>query len=338
MVTPYDESLMHQALYEAWKYQGLTFPNPAVGALVCDEKGEILALSAHQKAGEAHAEVLALKEAYQKLTCNEPLNIPTGAAEIHAFLSQNHRDLFKNCTLYVTLEPCNHYGKTPPCSQLIRTLGLKKVVIGSYDQSPKAKGGGEFLREGGVEVVFGCLQKECDELLSPFLCQQAHKPFVFFKLALSKNNVATGGIISSLASRTMVHRLRDRCDLLVIGGNTVRIDRPILDARLCNGKAPDVLIYSHQRDFDRSIPLFLVPYRTVLIEDHLTKINDYSMVMIEGAEAMLRAVRSYVRWYLIFHSPHLKEGIPMVLPPQLRHVFSQSIGEDVMSWYYDDGN
>ena len=121
--------------------------------------------------------------------------------------------------------------------------------------------------------MWDCLQQECDELLSPFVAWQSHQPFVFFKLALSKNGVARGGIITSEASRTMVHRLRDKCDLLVIGGNTVRTDRPLLDARLCDGMAPDVLIYSRQNDFDSSIPLFSVKNRKVLIENSFEKVR-----------------------------------------------------------------
>lgn len=336
MVTACDESLMHQALHEAWKYQGLTFPNPAVGAVVSDDSGKILGIGAHQKAGMPHAEVLALKEAYKQLSGDTRIDAFEGANELHTFLSQNHQNRFKDLTLHVTLEPCNHFGKTPPCSHLIHTLGLKKIVIGSKDQSNHAKGGGNFLSNSGCEVIFGCLQKECDMLLTPFLCQQAKKPFVFFKLALSQNNVATGGIITSLASRLMVHQLRDRCDLLVIGGNTVRMDRPILDARLCEGKAPDILIYSRTKDFDKEIPLFSVPNRNVFIENNLEKVQHYSMVMVEGGEAMLKALGDHIKWYLIFRSPHNKEGKPLSLPEGLRHVFTQNIGEDTMSWYTKD--
>jgi len=332
MVTPHDESLMRHALNEAWKYQGLTFPNPAVGAVVSNENGEILGVGAHQKAGMPHAEVLALKAAYKHLTNDSRINTYENALELHAFLSQNHQELFKNLILHVTLEPCNHFGKTPPCSHLIHTLGLKRVVIGAYDQS-SAKGGGSFLSKEGCDVVYNCLQKECNELLTPFTCKEEKKPFVFFKMALSANNVATGGIITSLDSRKMVHRLRDCCDLLVIGGNTVRLDRPTLDARLCDGKAPDVLIYSRTENFDKSIPLFDVHNRHVFIDSNLEKMQTYSMVMVEGGQAMLDALQKRLKWYLIFRSPHIKEGQSVTLPEDLREVFSQRIGEDTMSWY-----
>lgn len=324
---------MRYALDEAWRYQGLTFPNPAVGAVVSNDSGEILGLGAHQKAGTPHAEVLALKNAYALLSNDTRIDTIEDAAELHVFLSKYHQHYFHSLSLHVTLEPCHHYGKTPPCSQLIYTLGLKRIVIGSHDESERAKGGSTFLENKGVKIERGCLKDACDTLLIPFTCKENHKPFVFFKLALSANGVASGGVISSEASRVMVHRLRDCCDLLVIGGNTVRVDRPLLDARLCEGKAPDVLIYSRSQHFDVTIPLFGVPAREVFVENHLKRIQNHALVMIEGGQGMLDAVQEDVQWYLIFRSPHKKEGTPIVLPRGLREVFSQKVGEDTMSWY-----
>lgn len=324
---------MRHALHEAWKYQGLTFPNPAVGAVVSDDAGIILGIGAHQKAGKAHAEVLALKEAYKKLTNDTRIDVLEDATQLHAFLSEHHHNMFHSLSLHVTLEPCHHHGKTPPCSRLIHALGLKRVVIGSMDESEKAKGGSSFLETKGIAIERGYLKEECDTLLTPFTCKEHHKPFVFFKLALSANRVASGGLISSEASRMMVHRLRDRCDLLVIGGNTVRVDRPRLDARLYQGKAPNVLIYSHSNDVDRTIPLFAVQGREVFVENHLERVQRHALVMVEGGQGMLDALRKEIQWYLLFHSPHHKEGTPIVLPDGLREVFSQPIGEDTMSWY-----
>jgi diaminohydroxyphosphoribosylaminopyrimidine deaminase/5-amino-6-(5-phosphoribosylamino)uracil reductase len=334
MVSAFDTVLMQKALDAAWAYQVLTFPNPAVGAVVSNDQGDILGVGAHQKVGMPHAEVLALKAAYERLTQDKRILKIEGATELHAFLKEHHNSLFHNLTLHVTLEPCHHFGRTPPCSGLIDALGIKRVVIGSFDDSEGAKGGGSFLQERGIEIVFGCLKAACDLLLSPFTCKEKNRPFVFFKLAVSSNGVTTGGIITSLDSRNMVHRLRDRCDLLVIGGNTVRTDRPILDARLCNGKAPNILIYSKQKLFDLTIPLFNVPNRSVMIDETLNKINDYAMVMIEGGQSMLDALSKEVEWYLIFESPRAKEGEAIVLPQGLQKIFSQKVGEDTMSWYY----
>ena len=334
MVSAFDAVLMQKALDAAWAYQVLTFPNPAVGAVVSNEQGDILGVGAHKKAGTPHAEVLALKAAYENLTNDSRISCIEDATALHDFLKEHHNHLFHNLTLHVTLEPCHHFGKTPPCSALIEALGIKRVVIGSFDESAKAKGGGAFLKEKGVEVIFGCLKEACDLLLTPFTCKESKHPFVFFKLAVSSNGVATGGIITSEDSRRMVHRLRDRCDLLVIGGNTVRTDRPILDARLCDGKAPDILILSKQNNFDRTIPLFNVPNRLVSIAQNIENINNYSMVMIEGGQRFLDALSEKVEWYLIFESPHQKEGEPIVLPDGLQKIFSQRVGEDTMSWYF----
>ena len=330
---PSDASLMQKALDAAWRYQVLTFPNPAVGAVVSNDAGEILGMGAHHKAGTPHAEVLALKEAYLTLTHDTRIEALSDSMALHLFLKENHQDLFSHLSLHVTLEPCHHFGKTPPCSSLIEALGIKRVVIGSYDESLSAKGGGAYLQSRGVDVSFGCLKEACDTLLTPFTCKEKKEPFIFYKLALSANNVATGGTITSLESRTMVHSLRDCCDLMVIGGNTVRVDRPTLDARLCEGKAPDILIYSHHKIFDKSIPLFHVPNRHVFVDATLEKINAYSMVMIEGGAGMLEAMENKVEWYLIFRSPYTKEGEEIKLPKGLQEVFSQTIGEDTMSWY-----
>lgn len=334
MVSAFDALLMQKALDAAWAHQVLTFPNPAVGAVVSNDQGDILGVGAHQKAGMPHAEVLALKAAYETLTEDTRIRNIEDATALHTFLKEHHNHIFHTLTLHVTLEPCHHFGKTPPCSSLIDTLGFKRVVIGSFDKSLQAKGGGAFLRERGVEVTFGCLKEACDLLLTPSTCKEEKRPFVFFKLGVSSNGVTTGGIITSVDSRAMVHRLRDRCDLLVIGGNTVRIDRPILDARLCNGKAPDVLIFSKHTNFDRTIPLFSIPDRSVFIEDTVQKVNEYSMVMVEGGQGLLDALSSEIEWYLIFESPHEKEGKAIVLPAGLQKIFSQKVGEDTMSWYF----
>ena len=173
MVKSLDESLMQHALNEAWKYQGLTFPNPAVGAVVSLEDGQIVGIGAHQKAGFPHAEVLALKNAYKYLSGDERIDLLHTSDELHTFLVHNHANLFHRLSLHVSLEPCHHYGKTPPCSRLIDTLGIKRIVIGSQDRSLKAHGGGEFLKKMGREVHFGCLEKACDELLTPFTCKES---------------------------------------------------------------------------------------------------------------------------------------------------------------------
>ncbi|MEN8304649.1 MAG: dihydrofolate reductase family protein, partial [Campylobacterota bacterium] len=127
--------------------------------------------------------------------------------------------------------------------------------------------------------------------------------FVFFKWAQRLNATTDDGIISSKESRYNVHAMRDVCDLLVIGGNTVRVDRPTLDARLVDGKAPDILIISKRKDFDRTIPLFSVEGREVFIEDNFSKLESYKNVMIEGSSKMYELTRDMVDYYLCYLAP-----------------------------------
>ncbi|WP_457747295.1 bifunctional diaminohydroxyphosphoribosylaminopyrimidine deaminase/5-amino-6-(5-phosphoribosylamino)uracil reductase RibD [Sulfurimonas sp.] len=293
---------MQLALNEAWKYQGLTYPNPAVGCCIIGSNGEILAIEAHHRAGEPHAEVNALKSAYYKLTQDKYILALQDSAEIHSHLLSNHNNVFKNTKLYTTLEPCSHYGQTPSCASLISELGIKEIYIGSYDINKKAANGSMILSKNGVTVFSEVLQKKCDALLYPFV-KTLHSQFVFFKWAQRVNGTVDGGTISSKISRKQVHAMRDRCDLLVIGGGTVRQDRPTLDARLVNGVAPDILIYSRSKEFDREIPLFNVKGRNVYIEDNLQKVKEYKNIMIEGGNDMYKLTRNSVDYYLCYIAP-----------------------------------
>lgn len=293
---------MNLALQEAWKYQGLTHPNPAVGCCVVGESGEILAVEAHHKAGEPHAEVNALKMAYYKLTNDSYILALESSLDIHTHLLSNHNDIFKNCALYTTLEPCSHFGKTPSCARLISELGIQEIYIGSNDINKEASNGAMILAMNSSVVYSEILKEQTDELVYPFT-KTLHSRFVFFKWAQRLNGTTHGGVISSLESRTHTHAMRDRCDLLVIGGNTVRIDRPTLDARLVNGKAPDILIFSKEKEFDTTIPLFNVEGRDVFIADDFSLLAKYKNIMIEGSAKMFDLTRDIVDYYLCFISP-----------------------------------
>jgi diaminohydroxyphosphoribosylaminopyrimidine deaminase/5-amino-6-(5-phosphoribosylamino)uracil reductase len=294
---------MGLAIDEAWKYQGLTYPNPAVGCCIVGEYQQILSVEAHKRAGLPHAEVLALQQAYYKLTNDEKILSLNISSDIHSYLIKNHNNIFHPITLYTTLEPCSHYGKTPSCASLIALLGIKKIYIGSYDFNEVAKNGIEIVQKANVEVESKLLQKRCDLLLEPFKAFQNDK-FVFFKWAQRLDATYDEGEISSKSSRKLVHAMRDRCDLLVIGGNTVRIDKPTLDARLVNGKAPDILILSRKDDFDENtIPLFNVKDRKVFIEDNLLRLNEYKNIMIEGTQTLYELTKEHVDLYLCFIAP-----------------------------------
>ncbi|WP_457744204.1 bifunctional diaminohydroxyphosphoribosylaminopyrimidine deaminase/5-amino-6-(5-phosphoribosylamino)uracil reductase RibD [Sulfurimonas sp.] len=293
---------MSLALKEAWKYQGLTYPNPAVGCTVVGNYGEILAVEAHHKAGEPHAEVNALKVAYYKLTHDDTILQLDASSEIHTYLLHNHNDIFKNCLLYSTLEPCSHLGKTPSCALLISKLKIKKVYVGSLDTNKEAENGNAILEKNGCDVESKLQNVESNLLLLPFQKFLVDK-FVFFKWAQRLNATVDEGIVSSLESRKKVHDMRDKCDLLIIGGNTVRIDRPRLDARLVDGKAPDILIFSREKKFDQTIPLFGVENRKVIISNNFTILDNYKNIMIEGSSKMYALTRDIVDYYLCFLAP-----------------------------------
>jgi diaminohydroxyphosphoribosylaminopyrimidine deaminase/5-amino-6-(5-phosphoribosylamino)uracil reductase len=293
---------MNLALSEAWKYQGLTYPNPAVGCTIVGSNNELLAVEAHQKSGNPHAEVLALQSAYFKLTNDSAILKLTSSSDIHLFLLKNHNNCFKDISLYTTLEPCSHRGKTPSCASLISEIGIKKVFVGSNDINNVASGGNKVLKKNGVDVKTSLLEKKSQELIAPFNLWSEDK-FVFFKWAQRLNGTTDAGTVSSINSRTNVHAMRDVCDLLVIGGNTVRVDRPTLDARLINGKAPDVLIISREKEFDKTIPLFDVKERKVFIEDNFSCLNDYKNIMIEGSSKMFELTKNIVDYYLCYLVP-----------------------------------
>ena len=323
---------MSLAVAEAWKYQVLTAPNPAVGACVVSSCGKILAIESHKKAGLPHAEVEALKSAYIQLTNDISIEELTNSKDIHDYLKAHHNGCFAGCEIYTTLEPCAHYGKTPSCASLITEVGFSKIYIGATDFNDEASGGAAMLRQAGIEVEEGILQQKCEELLIPFQ-HYLQGNFVFFKWAQRLDGSTNDGTISSKESRELVHKLRDVCDLLVIGGNTVRTDRPTLDARLVGGKAPDVLIYTRQKEFDRTIPLFDVPGRKVFVEDSLERVNAYKCVMIEGSEQMFTATKELTHLYLAFIAPKFapSDGFRDV-QADFRILSERKVGDDIMAW------
>jgi len=326
---------MQLALNEAWKYQGLTYPNPAVGSLLLDGFGQIIAVESHKRAGEPHAEVNTLKAAFLALSADAVLKKTlaslTASSDIHDFLTKNHSGLFAQCTLYVTLEPCAHHGRTPPCSLLIKELGIKHVVIGSLDPNETAAGGKSLLEAAGVQVESGILKAACDQLIEPFIKWQ-EKNFVFFKHAQTLNGTIDGGYISAPETLDLVHALRDRIDLIVIGGETVRSDKPTLDARRIDGKAPDVLIYSRSKTFDKTIPLFDVPGRTVHIAETLDLVESYRFVMIEGGGRMYDAVKHRIDWHLTLLSPIIRSGLSFNGTKTEKTLHSLKMGEDLLIW------
>ena len=224
-----DEKYMRRALQLAQLGAGHTSPNPMVGAVIVGPDGTIIGEGWHRRCGEAHAEV-------------------------NAVASINDANRLKDSTIYVTLEPCSHYGKTPPCANMLIERGIPRVVVGCLDPFVKVAGRGvAMLRDAGVEVVVGVLEKECRALNERFMT--AHtlgRPWVQLKWA----QTADGFIalppeagenplhMSTPVTMRLMHRQRALCDAIVVGANTACIDNPSLTTRYWPGKSPLRVILS----------------------------------------------------------------------------------------------
>ena len=300
-----NNKFMQLAIQKAWQYQFLTYPNPAVGATVV-KNGEVLSVEAHKKAGLPHAEVLALKAAYLTEYKDSLLEQLEDSLSIHNYLILHHKNFFHDCEIYVTLEPCNHIGKTPACAMLLEAVQIKKVYIGTMDCNNIATGGLQRLQNANIDVEIDVCKEQTDELLYPFKKWQEGS-FIFFKLAMRADGTIDGGYITTKDSLKLVHNIRNNLDLLVIGGQTVRVDRPTLDTRFSDLKnPPDILIYSKKDDFDTTIPLFNIPSRTVEISNCLELIKAKKFIMIEGGYNLLEQVKTQIDYFVIFVSKKTK--------------------------------
>jgi diaminohydroxyphosphoribosylaminopyrimidine deaminase/5-amino-6-(5-phosphoribosylamino)uracil reductase len=215
-----DEHYMQMALDLAAQGRGFTSPNPMVGAVVV-KHGLVVGRGYHQFAGGPHAEVHALEAA--------------GEAA-------------RDATLYVNLEPCNHHGRTPPCTLRILAAGLRRVVIGMHDPNPRVAGGGaDFLSARGIDITCGVCAEQASELNEVFVKYiRTGRPFVTAKCAatLDGRTAMRGGDskwISGEASRAFVHELRHAADAILVGAGTVAADDPLLTARRPDRPARDPL-------------------------------------------------------------------------------------------------
>ena len=228
---------------------GSTSPNPMVGAvIVCDDR--IIGEGYHIRAGEPHAEVNAVNS-----------------------VAECDRHLLERSTIYVSLEPCSHYGKTPPCCDLIIARRIARVVIATTDFNVQVNGGGiARMREAGVEVVVGLLEDESRRLNGAFFtCHQQDRPFVTLKWAQSADGfidrLRDGGqalCISSGVSRVAVHKLRSMHDAILVGTRTALLDNPSLDVRHWAGRAPLRLVIDRDNTLPATLRLFDGSHPTVL--------------------------------------------------------------------------
>ena len=212
------EKFMRRALQLARQGGGHASPNPMVGAVVVHD-GKITGEGFHRCCGQGHAEV-------------------------NAIASVSDHSLLPSSTIYVTLEPCSHYGKTPPCAKLLIDKGLKRVVVGVLDPFEKVSGRGvAMLREAGIEVVVGVLEQECRELNKRFFtAHTTGMPWVLLKWAQSEDGYIAnedGSVhFSTQLTRSLMHRERSMVDAIVVGAGTVKIDNPSLTTRHWSGNSP----------------------------------------------------------------------------------------------------
>ncbi len=217
-VTP--ERAMKRALVLARRGLGLVHPNPAVGAVLVRD-GQLVGEGYHRQRGGDHAEIAALKVA---------------------------GDAARGATMYVTLEPCNHTGKTPPCAPRLVEAGVARVVIAHLDPNPDSGDGAQALRDAGIEVEVGPCAREAAYLVSGFASlMERGRPRFFLKLAstLDGRIASSGGDsrwISSPIARAWVHRRRREADAILVGAGTVRADNPALTVRHVKGRSPDRIV------------------------------------------------------------------------------------------------
>jgi len=214
MWSDFEREVMNRAITEARR--GQPSPNPHVGAVIVRDK-RVVSVGHHEKAGEAHAEVEAIRHA----------SGPVAGA-----------------TLYVTLEPCNHQGRTGPCTEAILDAGIARVVIGCRDPAPHVPGAIDRLRNAGVEVEVGLMEQECIALVADFAKYiETGLPFVTLKAAITldgKIATRTGDSkwITGEEARTETHRMRDASDAILVGVGTVLADDPKLTVRHLQGRDP----------------------------------------------------------------------------------------------------
>jgi diaminohydroxyphosphoribosylaminopyrimidine deaminase/5-amino-6-(5-phosphoribosylamino)uracil reductase len=213
-----DQHFMQMALDLAVEGEGFTSPNPMVGAVVVKD-GRVAGSGFHEKIGGPHAEVNAIDAAGRSA---------------------------EGATLYVTLEPCNHTGRTPPCTLKIREAGIRRVVIAMLDPNRKVAGGGaEFLKQQGIQIEIGVCREQAQKLNEAFIkYARTDRPFVMAKCAATLDGriaTRTGDSrwVTGESSRQFVHRLRHAVDAILVGINTVRTDNPSLTARLPGGRGKD---------------------------------------------------------------------------------------------------
>lgn len=318
----FDRLMMARALQLAANGRGYTSPNPMVGAVVTDSTGRIIGEGWHRRFGGPHAEVNAI-----------------------ASVAGSDRHLLGQATVYVTLEPCSHYGKTPPCAKLLVDTGVRRVVIACTDPNPKVSGRGvAMLRQAGIEVDAGVLEEESIALNHKFIT--AHRrafPWVTLKWAQSADGYIDGHF-STPATAQIVHKRRSEADAIIVGAATVLADKPKLNVRLIEGRSPRPVVLDRRNTLANSIiplmqnhdTLHITDGRSVrqLLED-LYRDFGYISVLVEGGASVMHDFIQSGLWdeAYVERSPEVLGG--SVKAPVLHGLpmSAQSIGDNIIFNY-----
>jgi diaminohydroxyphosphoribosylaminopyrimidine deaminase/5-amino-6-(5-phosphoribosylamino)uracil reductase len=271
-----DEKYMHRCLQLAEPGKGYVAPNPMVGAvLICGEK--IIGEGYHKIFGEEHAEVNCINS-----------------------VSEQDKSMIEKSILYVSLEPCVHYGKTPPCTDLIIKSKIPKVVIGSRDVFKKVNGKGiQKLQAEGVEVIVGVLEKECIQLNKRFFTfQEKQRPYIILKWAQSIDGKIAGAnsersFITNEFTNRLVHKWRSEETSIIVGTNTALLDDPSLTTRLWQGKNPIRLIFDMNLRLPSSLKIFNKQVKTIIFNKikHEEK-NDLIFYKLETGNILEETIKA----------------------------------------------
>lgn len=258
-----DEAYMRRCLQLAANGRQNAKPNPMVGAVIVAQDGRIIGEGYHVRCGEGHAEVNAF-----------------------ASVSDADEHLLSQSTIYVSLEPCSHYGKTPPCAELIIKKGVRRVVCGCVDPFAKVRGRGiEMIRQAGIEVKVGVLEKECQALNRKFMVVNTlHRPYILLKWAQTADGIIghqpDAGLpplaISTPFTKMLVHKLRSEYDAILVGRITAETEHPQLNVRLWAGKDPVRIVLDHTTSPQKILDeLYASSVQSLIVEGGAKTLNSF---------------------------------------------------------------
>lgn len=291
-----DEVYMRRCLHLARLGEYAVAPNPMVGAVLVNRVGEVIAEGWHHYFGGPHAEVECIQEAERRKLTD-----------------------YQSYTLYVSLEPCSHFGKTPPCVNLIMDKGIGRVVVGMQDPNPLVAGRGiRTLREHGIEVVVGVLEADCREVNKRFICiQEKKRPYVILKWAQSADGFmdiirpeksldprSTPIRISTDVTKHIVHKMRAENMAILVGSNTVLLDNPHLLNRKWSGRHPFRILLDRRRRVPQDANIFSFDAPTIVYSENTNWnyiLSDIAArgihsVLVEGGAVVLNHILATGIW------------------------------------------